>query len=176
MSVVTCPLCGHQANGACHRCPECSADLGLDRDAAFDELLARSGPLSLPLSARPVGRRLLTRRRRAVLLTLAVVLAVLLSCPLWAGYFGPRAAVYATYWRPWRTNFQVTYSEAYTNDARREVHWRHWPQFWAYWVSYTDRFSRLDPEGWPPEHDYVIVVKHRSPHLPWRVAWGSTGG
>ena len=102
MSVVRCPLCGYRVNSAATRCPECSADLSLDRDAAFDELIARSGPPSLPLSARRPRGPLLTRRRVAVLIVLAVFAAAVFSSPHWAGYFGPRAAVYATFGAPGR--------------------------------------------------------------------------
>jgi MFS family permease len=56
MSVVTCPLCSTRVNAGAARCPECGADICLDREQALLEVFTRDGTVSCPLSARPVPK------------------------------------------------------------------------------------------------------------------------
>jgi hypothetical protein len=172
MSLVTCPLCGCRTTPGA-RCPECSADLTLDRDAAFDELLSRGGPPSMPISARP-RRAWLRRRPLTALICFAVVALVVFSCPLWAGYFGPRAAVYAKYWRPWRTQFEVTVSKA---DWPRNISLSQggsWPKEVVYSVSYHDPWDMFASSS--GEMSFWTWVDRFGPRRPWRVTGGFTGG
>jgi hypothetical protein len=46
-------------------------------------------------------------RRRMLVLTLVLLAALVLSAPLWLGYFGPEAAAHASVWRPWRTQLSL---------------------------------------------------------------------
>jgi len=46
-------------------------------------------------------------RRRALVLGLVIAAVLVLSAPLWLGYFGPEAAARASDWRPWRTQFSL---------------------------------------------------------------------
>jgi len=102
MAVVHCPVCGFTVNALAAHCPECGAVPTLPQEAARADLLARG--LALP---GPRERRVWSRRRRIVIAPLALLAALVLLAPLWLGYFGPEAAVWARVWRPWRSEVSV---------------------------------------------------------------------
>jgi hypothetical protein len=109
-----------------------------------------------------------------VLLALVFVGVAVLTAPLWAGYFGPRTAVYAKYWRPWRTQFEVTVSEAgwdpYVPASERRGSW---PKEVIYSVSYHDPWSPFaHGDG---EVSFWVWVDRFSQNRPWRVMGGFTG-
>jgi len=164
MSVLICPLCGWRVNAAASHCPECGADIHLERDEALTDLVARSGPQSRPTAVRAGPARILTRRRLVLLVALAVGVVAVLSAPLLAGYFGPKAATYVSDWRPWRTHLKAQLTNV---DSTR------WPQHASLVVSYRDPWPGA---GLTPGNQFFFVYAQRiSPWLPWTVTSQGTG-
>mgnify|MGYP005843822041 CR=1 FL=1 len=159
MAVITCPVCGFRVNACAGRCPECGADPSLSADATRADLLARG--LELPA---PYRRRVWSRRRRLVTTAVAFLAVALLSAPLWLGYFGPEAAVYATTWLPWRSHLSVeldAFGPGCTDGCVQGE------------VRYSDPWpgGACDPGT---QHRFV-TVERAHPLLPWIVTESGTG-
>ena len=97
---------------------------------------------------------MLTARRLVTLLVLAFVAVAVLAAPLWAGYFGPRAAIYAAVWRPWRSDIKVAYLDAARGASAHES----WPRRLDGYVGYSTHDG-----GWD------VTVERSSSSAPWRV-------
>jgi hypothetical protein len=102
-------------------------------------------------------------RRRWLLLAAAVLVVVVLSAPLWLGYFGPEPGAYATVWRPWRSDITVQLDQPADSDETQ--------------VSLTAQYR--DP--WPGQaHNpgwqvRVVRMSRPIPLLPWVVTGTGTG-
>ena len=56
MTVLTCPLCDTRVNAGAARCPECGADIHLDRAQAMVELRGTGRAAPCPVPARPMPK------------------------------------------------------------------------------------------------------------------------
>jgi hypothetical protein len=115
--------------------------------------IARSAP-----TAEPSQRRVLTAWRLVILLVLAFIAVGVVTAPLWAGYFGPRAAVYAAVWRPWRSDVRVAYLDAARGASPATGGHEPWPQRLDGYVGYSTHDG-----GWD------VTVERSSSSTPWRV-------
>ena len=109
------------------------------------------------------GRRSWSLRRRLGLVALALFVTLALLAPLGAGFLGPEAAVYATEWRPWRTDLSVRphYIEPGHRDDRIELA----ASFYDHW-----------PSDWQGEQAPFVVVERPRSWLPWIVTGHYSGG
>ncbi len=103
------------------------------------------------------------RRRRLLVVAGAIVLCLVLSAPLLAGYLGPRAAAYAQTWRPWRTHLAVEHDPVpgATSDQVMLM------------VKYTDPWPGIARS--PGDQIDFQTVTRVSPLLPWVVTDHATG-
>ena len=156
MAAINCPICRSRVNAGTAHCPECGADPRLPPDTALADLQARGLSWPVPRTVQPWT----LRRRLAVILVGALAVIVLLA-PLWLGYFGPRMALYAQTWLPWRSHLVVyldasptesVWSRQVTGAAQYEDAW-----------PWTDESTVAGPE-------YVSVTVNRlRVWLPWVV-------
>jgi hypothetical protein len=99
----------------------------------------------------------MNKRRRWLWIGLTIfIVAVILLAPLWLGYFGPKAASWAATWRPWRTDYSVTYVYLPSDDVA---------------------YITVEYEDWLSAQDCVDaqVVERADSLLPWRVTEHCTG-
>lgn len=162
MTVVGCPLCGFEVNALTLHCPECGADPRLPPGQAEIDLRARG--LSRPSPRVPSVKRAWTVKRRLVVITLAVLVALLLLAPPWSGYFGPRAAAYVTTWRPWRSHLTLRYERTLPQQ---------WPHRATMEAEYRDPWpGQARTAGWQTD---FLTLKRLSPWLPWVVTERGSG-
>ena len=104
-------------------------------------------------------------RKRLLLVGSAVLVAVVLSAPLWLGYFGPEAGAYASTWRPWRTHITVRLDQPPSPDPD--------PSEISLTVQYRDPWpGQASSPGW---QNRVVRMRRASVLLPWVVVETGTG-
>lgn len=130
--------------------------MGFRADQSASNQLTQALPLSAPSEAR--ARR---RRRRSIIAVVTVAVVLLVSAPIWLGYFGPSVAAYAHVWRPWRTH--IVLQGGYGATAS-EV---------DFGVRYSDPWP--GPGALPGEQWRSLIVKRTDPLLPWTVTGEGTG-
>ena len=103
-------------------------------------------------------------RRRRLWITAGVVIVVLvLSTPLWLGYFGPETGAYATIWRPWRSHITVRVDQPPNPDSSKA----------SLTVQYRDPWPGAASE--PGGQIRFVRMRRVSPLLPWVVVETGTG-
>lgn len=92
MAVVSCPICETRVNASAARCPECGADIHLDREQASADLLARGMS-----STRPIATPATPKPGWSLRLRLATTVPGLIA-PVWLIVFAARASVHEWHW------------------------------------------------------------------------------